>query len=190
MKILIPKRDTVPGPQPSSVHPLFFLAGPIWGGADWQDEMCRILDQLSQHCVIACPCNWEENHPLGASFVGEDDHLRYPKQTHWERCYLELAGLTHPQGCVVFWLPFESKEFPHPGPGPYARDTREEIGRWEVRMELQGARVVFGGDPNFYGLDVIRTNLDDAMGHRVPVYASMRETAEAALKTSVRTIRR
>ena len=85
-------------------------------------------------------------------------------------------------GCLVFWLGLESETHPHPGPEPYAMDTRRELGKFTALRDLLHARVVLGGDRRFHGLDVILNEFADAEGVvTFPFYESMAELAEAAL---------
>jgi hypothetical protein len=77
-------------------------------------------------------------------------------QLVWERHYLKQAGLEAGiPGCVIFWLGLESLTQPHPGPEPYAMDTRREIGKFTAYAEMMSVRMVVGGNRKFYGLDVI-----------------------------------
>ncbi len=166
-------------------QPLIFLAGPIRGGGDWQ---CSMANQIIDHDAsvqIACPSRWDAAHPLSHYF--HHPFTEAPnRQLHWERHYLKLASMHEEQlGCVLFWLGLESKEDPHPGPEPYAMDTRREIGKFTVYLELKQARVVVGGHPDFYGLSVIKDELDDAAGRELPFYTSMEDLSIAALRACV-----
>lgn len=184
MQILVPKRRI----SAEKLSPMFFLAGPIRGGGDWQHKMClELQNQLwTAEFVIACPCRWTDAHPLAPNFVA-DPEGRFLYQLDWEREYLEVAGSRPGFGCVVFWLCCESTESPHPGPEPYAMDTRGELGEWRWRMKTENARVVVGAEPEFLGLSQIRRNFTAALGYDFPIYSSMEETAAAAIKMAFRT---
>lgn len=96
---------------------------------------------------------------------------------------MELAGLREEQrGCVLFNLELEDAVNPHPGPGPYAMDTRRELGKWTAFLKLLGARIVVGGSESFFGLSVIRDELDDAAGGSFPFYSEMSKLSSAALQ--------
>lgn len=178
MKIIIPKRWI---PDEEIVGPLFFLAGPIRGGGDWQSYMCTQLWGWQRECTVACPCRWEEPHHLGTMFVPPDAEPRFKRQLEWERYYLERAGSGDRQGCIIFWLGCESREFPHLGPEPYAMDTRGELGEWRWRMKTENARVVIGADPGFFGLSQIQRNFSQALGYDFPIYQTISETVHAAI---------
>ena len=182
MQILVPKK--LAKFTTLQERPFFFLAGPIRGGSDWQHQMCLELQQLAANCVIACPCRWHEwpgGHPLAEHFVdlpGGD----FPHQLDWERRYLDLAGRSYSRGCIIFWLPAESATRPHPGPEPYAMDTRGELGRWSVHKAYNPTvRVVVGAGEGFFGLSQIRRNLCADMDKDFPIYPTMAETAAAAM---------
>ena len=187
MKILIPKCYVRPSEMKSGAEelplPLFFLAGPIRGGGDWQYQMSLTLrhemEELSREFVIACPSRWKDDHPLAPYFVKSPEGFEY--QLNWERYYLGLAGSYNHPGCVIFWLPRESKEFPHPGPEPYAMDTRGELGEWRWRMKTEKARVVIGAESEFFGLSQIQRNFDQALGGGFTIHRTMEETASAAI---------
>lgn len=185
MRIIVPKRFYKV--EKTLNERVYFLAGPIRGGGDWQEKMCRIIDHIDSNPIIVCPCRWDdpkkEDHPLKAYFVGEDTK-RFGRQLSWERYYLELAGVPNPSGpsgCILFWLPIESEENPHEGPEPYAMDTRGELGEWRMRMKYEKARVVIGADPEFYGLSQIQRNYTHVLGRDFPIESSMEQTAYRAM---------
>ena len=132
--------------------PLIFLAGPIRGGGDWQRYMAEILFEQCTDVQIACPCRWTAEHPLSSFFIQPFSHGN-TRQLHWERHYMERAGLSEKQnGCVLFYLPLEDLHRPHPGPEPYTMDTRREIGKFTAFLKLRNAHMVVGGSEDFYGL--------------------------------------
>lgn len=180
MQILIPKRSFPAGGDDPN-RPLFFLAGPVRGGGDWQKDMALILQELtSGYCTVAVPCRWDETHPLKKYFVvGPDDH--FERQLNWERHFLAEAGLTRKHGCVLFWLGVESAEDPHPGPEPYSMDTRGELAEWRMRIKFQNARVVVGAEDEYFGLSQIKRNYSLELGYDFPILTNMEETAHAAV---------
>lgn len=188
MTILVPKQ-IIPV-QPTIEAPLFFLAGPIRGGGDWQHQMALELMRQCPKANIACPSRWTAEHPLAEHFVQPFSQAPN-RQLVWERHYMEQAAIgdyksdyTTP-GCLIFWLPLESKSDPHPGPEPYAMDTRRELGKFTALYGWAGARVVLGGDRQFYGLDVILNEFADVSGtDTFPYYETMSELVEAALSES------
>ncbi|QQR64772.1 hypothetical protein IPH92_04410 [Candidatus Kaiserbacteria bacterium] len=182
MTIYVPKQ-IVPL-SPTNESPLLFLAGPIRGGDDWQSSMVEHIISREPSALIACPSRWNDEHRLAKHF-----HQPFSKadnrQLVWERHYLKQAGLeANVPGCVIFWLGLESSTHPHPGPEPYAMDTRREIGKFTAYAEMMDARIVVGGDRRFHGLDVILFELSEATGKQFPFYETMAEVADNALLTA------
>lgn len=192
MTIYLPKKIVPLFPTRS--HPLFFLAGPIRGGGDWQADMAEFIIAGESGAYIACPSRWTGGHRL-------KDHFYQPfsqadtRQLVWERHYLKQAGLMPKvPGCVIVWLGLEDKRNPHPGPEPYAMDTRREIGKFTAYLEvlrdfpeLHGRldiRVVVGGHPDFYGLDVIMDELSNAMNRQLLFYTDMMDVVRDAILTA------
>ena len=60
--IILPKKIVPITTTPE--RPLFFLAGPIRGGGDWQHAMAWELLQRVKDVQIACPSRWTAEHPL------------------------------------------------------------------------------------------------------------------------------
>jgi hypothetical protein len=180
MRILVPKFSIDYGDyEPGS--PIFFLAGPVRGGADWQQEMALLLGEAVPTCIVAIPCRWGEDHPMSAYFL-RGNRVRFPRQLNWERLYLREAGIGFAPGCVVFWLKEESTEDPHPGPEPYSMDTRGEVAEWRMRMRFQNARVVIGAEDGYFGLSQIQRNYSLELGYEFPIYRTLQETADAAIR--------
>lgn len=165
-------------------RPLIFLAGPIRGGGDWQRSMAEILISLEPTVQIACPCRWTGTHPLSRYFIRPFSNAPN-RQLHWERHYMQSAGLNLSQpGCVLFWLGLEDELYPHPGPEPYAMDTRRELGKFTVYSEMFGADVVVGGSRDFHGLSVIIDEFKYATNKRFLYYETMESLANAALEAA------
>jgi hypothetical protein len=179
MPIFVPKQIVPLSPTPES--PLLFLAGPIRGGGDWQADMAETILKREPSALVACPSRWGSEHRLVAHF-----HQPFTKadnrQLVWERHYLKQSGLdANVPGCIIFWLGLESVTNPHPGPEPFAMDTRREMGKFTAFAEMMNVRMVVGGDRRFYGLDVILFELSEAFGKPFPFYETMEEVAEHAL---------
>ena len=186
MKILLPKREIRSEEWPSGKTLRFFLGGPIRGGGDWQHQMCLTLQALNDDCLICCPCRWDETHRLAKYFLlGKE--AGYTHQLAWERDQLNWIG-AGTDSCIIFWLPVQCEPRPSEQ-GPYARDTYGELGEWRGRMMKKpypSVRMVVGGEPGFPGLDVITRNFRHAVSGDFPVYPTMEETAEAAVKRAKR----
>jgi hypothetical protein len=177
--IFVPK-EIVYGLTPMSYSPLFFLAGPIRGGGDWQAGAAQQIIDHNEHAHIACPSRWTSAHPLAGHFYKPFSPAEN-RQLLWERHYLERAGLAkNVPGCVLFWLGLESKTEPHPGPEPYAMDTRREIGKFTAYAEMRTVRMVVGGHQDFYGLNVILFELEKAFGRKIVFHQHMVDLVDAA----------
>ncbi|MDB5187968.1 MAG: hypothetical protein JWO50_488 [Candidatus Kaiserbacteria bacterium] len=182
MPIYVPKE--IVELTPTMESPLLFLAGPIRGGNDWQAEGAEeILDQEpSAH--IVCPSRWDKNHRLARHFYKPFTQAAN-RQLEFERHYLRQAGIEpFVPGCVIFCLPCERTTDPHPGPEPYAMDTRREFGKFTAYCELMGVRMVVGGDRNFYGLDVMLYELNAACEREVTFHTNMMDLVADALQTA------
>lgn len=186
-QILLPKRwmSTAHLRTPDRIRPFFFLAGPVRGGGDWQRRMVRALQRYAEGCVVAIPCRWGEDHIMARYFVpGPECH--FARQLDWELHYISLAALelTTPSA-LVFWLGLESVARPHPGPEPFAMDTRGEIARWSVHKKYNPAvRMVVGANLHFHGLSQIQRNINHDLGYEFSVHSTIQETAQAAVRAA------
>ena len=175
--------------------PVFFLAGPLTGGDDWQSGLCEGLFKLfPEGFTVAIPYGLEDrpssDRPPFSKFTVLEALEHTTRQLPWERHYLDLAAGVSPsdgswvpeQGCIIFWLPVESARYPKPPlHGPYAQDTRGELGEWRGRlMSDRSLRVVVGGHTDFPGFSTMERNFKFALGDDFVVYRSMRDTAAAA----------
>ena len=174
---------------------VFFLAGPIRGGGDWQKDAIKRLNKFAesvpetQNVYVVCPCRYtpdtlgRELYDLkerGLSFLSysSDQEKLVESQTNWERYHLEIASRL---GCVIFWLAKEDAENPRKKEdGPYARDTYGELGEWRTRVyyerkyNQQKLHVVIGSHSDFPGGEVVRKNFE-AM-RSTPFSDSLEET--------------
>lgn len=176
MKIVLPKTLCEIDPN---YGPLFFLAGPVRGGDDWQTKCCEEIRKHVPHFYSAIPCRYSETHSLiPFRMTGNEDH--FDRQLTWERHYLDIAAT---KGCIIFWLPCESTTNPRKGNDPYAMDTRGELGEWRGRMmHDSNLRVVIGAEPGFPGLSQIRRNFSFATRSDFPICATLSETVAAAIE--------
>ena len=179
VKIILPKtlREIDP-----NYGPLFFLAGPVRGGGDWQKRCCEEIRELLPKFYAAIPYyhNSEVRFPL-MEHAERGLPNAFPRQLNWERYYmLEAAKF----GCLIFFLPEESKTEPRPSDaGPYATDTRGEIARWSVELKYNHHyRLVVGVEPGFVGLDQIKRNFDLDQGYKFPFRTSLEDVAKDAVQ--------
>jgi hypothetical protein len=183
------------GYEPAEHGPLFFLAGPLTGGDDWQSKMCEVLAAvIPTTFTVAFPYGSDDrprsDGALFSSFSVLPAVTRTGRQLPWERYYLDMSAGVSPQkgvppavdGCIIFWLPGESQKYPKPSSsGPYAQDTRGELGEWRGRLMADHTlRVVVGADPEFPGLSTLERNFKLAVGESFQIHATMRDTALAA----------
>ncbi|MDR0607222.1 MAG: hypothetical protein LBG52_02465 [Candidatus Peribacteria bacterium] len=160
---------------------LYFLAGPIRGGGDWQKKAITLLASQDNNCYVACPCWYTQESSLREHLLLTNDvTLKFARQTLWERYYLALA-LRY--GAIIFWLPVENADNPRAKEdGPYARETYGEIGRWSMKSLIEGTYPIIGGETGFPGLEQIQANLNEDFGYPFPIYPSLEETIKAAQK--------
>ncbi len=175
MKIVLPKTSCH---LDFSYGPGFFLAGPVKGGDDWQYACCQEIRKHIANFYAVIPCPYPKDHPLQKFRMEGNDNL-FDRQLNWERHYLDEIGR---YGCILFWLPCESKIKPRGDGGPYASDTRGELGEWRGRlMHNRNLRVVIGAESAFPGLDVIHRNFNLATRAFFPIYETMEKTVAAAV---------
>lgn len=184
--ILRPCERAPPTSRPETVH-IFFLAGPVQGGGQWQVQMTAELKQRweaegktrGQTWWIAVPWAWEtkregrrhrrtEKHGAGLRdfFQDESQHNPTDSKLAWERRWLLRASQA---GCLVFWLAKEDSRHPRRDGTPYASSTRGELGEWRGRLMAdvrQRLGLVLGGDSSFPGLRTIRDNFGLALPDR------------------------
>ncbi len=180
LQLILATRKTLVADE-DIVRPLYFFGGPIKGGGDWQEPACEFFIRRNEEVGLAVPRRWSDNHPLlPYQAFGEDQAFK--RQTLWERHYLARAALW---GCVVFWLPCQSKTDPRTDGQPYGRDTYGELGRWSERMAKNPTlKVVIGAEPDFPGLDVISCNINEDVGYHFPIHSTLEETLEQAILRS------
>jgi hypothetical protein len=183
MRLILPK--TRPDLTEFEDVPLFFLAGPILGGDDWQAEMCRQLDMWCTDCIIVDPTRRTPDDRLTAYAMKGENNV-FPHQTAWERYYLRLAARNAKRGCLIFWLPCESKTELRTDGKPYAGDTRGEVGEWRGQMMYNPEiRLIMGAEPDFPGLEQIRRNQIAAIDPDFTIYDSMQAAAQEAVERAL-----
>jgi hypothetical protein len=160
--------------------PLFFLAGPILGGDNWHIQACHLFEQrIRGQFVVATPNRFAPQEPLYYRGVQGPDDV-FEDQFQWEQYYLDLASRS---GCIIFWLPVESRTNPRNDGNPYAMITRDELGAWRTKVQNNPLlRMVIGAEDQFPGLAEIKRYNDLAFGKGImPVYSSLEETINEAV---------
>ena len=179
MKVILPKGCVPIG----SEGPLFFLAGPVMGGGDWQSECCLLIGKRCPQCYVAIPNYYPPEHKM-MQFVVKGEMCVFGRQLIWERNYLDLAAK---QGCLLFWLPCESLIAPRSDGDPYATDTRREIGEWLGHlMHDCSLRVVIGMEANFPRAENIRECFKLGLGRKFPFYSTLEDVVRAAVEMAGR----
>mgnify|MGYP001571881956 CR=1 FL=1 len=179
IKIILPK--TYYEDKNYSDDPVFFLAGPIKGGEDWQQKCFNELKKHINAFTVVIPCTYDSNHNLFVYRVSGDENIIH-RQTLWERYYLKKVA-ERKNGCIIFWLPCESKLNPRKDGSPYARDTYGELGEWRGRMiNNPDLHIVIGAESGFPGLSQIQVNFNDALQKEFSILNSLQETVLAAIK--------
>ena len=159
--------------------PIIFLAGPVRGGGDWQWRAFQLLRKHLRRFSAVSPCRYHGNHPVW-EYEAHGKLEAFDRQLTWERYYLDEAAKS---GCILFYLPVESIDSPHPGPEPYGMDTRGELGEWRGRM-MHGEtnRVVIGAEAGFHGLSQIQRNFNKALKRKFVIHSTLEETVKATVR--------
>ncbi len=171
------------------LRPLFFLRGPVQGGGDWQTAMAKLL--FKHEASIDVTCQHSASTHLVAQFFTSNNQDE-PLQVLWEKHYPRVPPCEiFKVGCAIYWLPLESETKPHPGPEPYAMDTRRELGKLTAYLEVVKSfpslyrqfptKFVIGGHRGFYGLSAILDELSGALGKEVPFYEDMETCVQHAI---------
>jgi len=176
MRIILPKSFV---PLEAINGPFFYLAGPVLGGDGWQQDACWMLDRKLKEFYAVVPCRWLQGSPMFPFNVqGRQD--QFDRQTHWEHFYLQAVAA---RGCIVFWLPGESKRNPRQDGSPYARDTYGELGYWRAKLSHNPAiRLVVGAEEGFLGRSQIARNFELDLPE-FTIYSSLQETIEVAVNS-------
>ena len=153
--------------------PLIFLAGPIKGAPDWQNDAINILFSQESNLAIASPKKDIGNHLLKYIAAGDNDYFQ--RQRAWERHYLDIAAKT---GAILFWLPGEKEHNCHK---VYGAMTRLELGQWMTNYKHnQSVRLCLGTDGKFPEMKTISYDLSlDAPN--LSINMSLEETCRDAL---------
>ncbi len=171
IKLILPREEdlTQPGIEiPNTTREnVYFFAGPIQGGGNWQEKAIILISAIDPDCIIISPRRCEKTdklfseyqHILDQSFPSPDaQKIEFKNHTEWGRYYLEKAAFL---GSIIFYLPKEDVNEPRKDGSPYARDTYGELGRWSVRSGQNKKQIMMtvGIAPEFPGREEIRKNL-------------------------------
>jgi hypothetical protein len=147
--------------------PFLFLAGPIQGTYDWQEEAIKYINQLAPFITIASPRRLEETQDRYS-----DEKKK--EQVDWETYHLRKAS---EQGGVIFWL---ANEQTHLCRRTYAQTSRFELAEWKIRHERDGINLILGIDSNFSSGKYIRRRFSQDCPN-IQICSSLEETCQEAI---------
>ena len=150
-------------------NPILFLAGPIQGAENWQDEAVEIIERTASGITIASP---RKEYPKG-TFV-------YEKQVDWETEYLKRAAKL---GVTMFWLA-RQVELGDPDERGFYRafgqTSRFELAEAKSRHERDGIKLVVGIEEGFGNEKYIRRRFSQDCPD-VPILDSLDETCRTTV---------
>lgn len=150
--------------------PLVFLAGPIRGSTNWQQEAIAYIHSINPKVWIANP-----RRPLDIDSDFTEDMHR--EQIDWETHHLRHAGKW---GVILFWL---AKESVHSCDRAYAQTTRFELGEWKERHCRNNVKLVVGIEKGFTNERYIKHRLSQDCPD-VPITDSLKHACVLAVVLS------
>tara|TARA_Y100000310_G_C20691747_1_gene822741 strand:+ start:1771 stop:2295 length:525 start_codon:yes stop_codon:yes gene_type:complete len=155
--------------------PFIYLAGPIRGAPNWQDEAIVKLVNMDPNVTIVSPRR--DVRPAIEPYIAQGTEDAFPRQRAWERQYMDMAMIRN-QGVIMFWLP-EEKD--HRCEKSYALITSFELG-YVLASHTYKRPIKFcvGTDGKYPEFKVIDFDLEvDAP--RVPIHNTLETTCQQAL---------
>jgi hypothetical protein len=148
--------------------PLIFLAGPIQGADEWQNNAIDLIRAAAPDLSVASPRR-------SIRHFGEFIRDMYNEQVDWETHHLRRSA---ENGVILFWL---AKESEHRCDRSYAQTTRFELAEWKVRHERDGAKMVVGLEDGFTGHKYIARRFSQDCPE-VPMCNSLQDTCYQAIR--------
>lgn len=145
--------------------PVIFLAGPVQGARNWQEEAISRIRTADPFVHIASPRR---------TYV--DDEFVYEVQVDWETHYLRRAAQN---GAILFWL---AVEFVHICERAYAQTSRIELGEWKMRHERDGTILILGIEEGFSNARYIRQRFARDCP-AVPIVDSLQDACRLAVES-------
>lgn len=102
-------------------EPLIFLAGPIQGAPDWQNDAVSIME--SPHGQRTTRTDTHVANPR-RDYINEE--FIYGAQVAWEKAGLQRAAKN---GAIIFWFAAQDPSQPYEQDRAYAQTSRIEFGR-------------------------------------------------------------
>ncbi len=155
-KLLLEPKCVIP--EEYKDRKVFFLAGPIRGGGNWQMRAAETLWKKYPGCIVVDPSRWDAAEKNAKSeeerskitehrknAIGVKDESLYLAQAPWESHHMKIASEL---GTLFFWLEKQSKDDPRlQNEGVYAQDTRVEMGIWIERAHNNPSlKIKIGGN--------------------------------------------
>lgn len=150
-------------PETAGETPVIFLAGPIQGAQDWQDEASRLLLASRPDIIVASP---RRDYLL--------EEFDYEGQVNWETHHLQRAAR---HGLILFWL---AREEYHITSRAYAQTSRFELAEWKVHHQQGKCTLVLGIERGFSGANYIRLRFAQDCPD-VSISTTLHETCASAL---------
>jgi hypothetical protein len=145
--------------------PTIFLAGPILGAVNWQEQAIGNIRQNMQDVIIASP--------RGDYSIGEFNHER---QVGWETYHLAKAA---EYGVIIFWL---AKENEHKCERAYAQTTRFELAEMLMTHKYRHeVNLAIGVEPGFSGDMYLRRRIVELCPD-LTVLSTLEETCSRAIR--------
>ena len=142
-----------------------FLAGPVQGADDWQQQAISLIHKKVPELIIASP-----RRKTDVKYQKGDFPVKmYNEQVDWETVNLRLAGT---DGVVMFWL---AKEYQHRCDRAYSQTSRFELGEWKVWHQVTGIDLVVGIEEGFTNRRYIRRRFSQDCP-KVPIFSTLEET--------------
>ena len=155
----------MPTDKITSNNIVVFLAGPIQGARNWQEEAIGILKREMKDCVIANPRR---------RYI--DGEFNYDKQVEWETEYLNKAAKN---GIIMFWL---EKETIHFCERAYAQTTRFELAEWKTKHEYnRDINLVIGIEEGFTNEKYIRKRISEDCPE-INIKSTLKDTCRQVIK--------
>ncbi len=154
-------------------EPCIFLAGPIRGASNWQDDAADYILSKHPEFIVFSPRGGIrpkiENHVI---LGGQQD--KFYRQREWERHYLAEIGL---KGSIAFWLPTETE---HRCEKSYGSMTRVELGQIMTLSRYDNVSWCVGTDGGFSDLDAITYDLSIDAPDK-DIFLTLEETCNEAI---------
>ncbi len=159
---------------------LFYLAGPVEGGGNWQKKAIVVLRKKFPDAYFAFNCPFDRMRRL-RRFAVRGDEAQYSNETEWQREHMEFAAK---HGCLVFWLgPQDKEEDVDFSKVPYGLEASREEAEWAFRLFCnKKLRVVIGTHHSFPGQGRIMENLLVLFGINVPLHGRLQDVLDATIK--------